>query len=162
MKRITLTVVVLATSLMCACSTVSQQGKEVTEPNTPHPPADKVTKKASSEQPQKENNITPTQEQQATATELLQQAEVTTPVLVQPLFPTQEEPTALPTTTGTGIPGRSGLRLGKFAPPEEAASTGEAKAVSPNAAEQHGLRSPALPTKLPLDVNGQSNNHNGL
>lgn len=56
----------------------------------------------------------------------------------------------------TSIPGRSGLRMGHFAPPEEAASTGENKAPAPNAADMHGLRSPSLPKNLPLDVNGQS------
>lgn len=160
MKKITLTAAALATSLMCACSSVSQQGKEAIEQNTAS--AGNATEKASSTPTQKEGNVAPTQEQQTTAAELLQQPEIATPALVQPLFPTQEAPAALPTTTGSGIPGRSGLRLGKFAPPEEAASTGEAKAITPNSAEQHGLRSPALPTKLPLDVNGQSNNHNGL
>ncbi len=160
MKRITLTAAALATSLMCACSSVSQQKKETTEPTT-NTLADKGREKAITQQAKTESDVAPTPEQQTTATELLQQAEIATPALVQPLFPTQAEPAAVPAPTGSGIPGRSGLRLGKFAPPEEAASTGETKAVTPNSAEQHGLRSPALPTKLPLDVNGQSNNHNG-
>ena len=79
---------------------------------------------------------------------------------IAPQLP-QEAVEAVPTyESQTGnispIPGRSGLRLGKFAPPEEAARTAENAAPTPNAAERRGLRSPSLPTTLPLDVNGQS------
>lgn len=46
--------------------------------------------------------------------------------------------------------------MGRFAPPEEAASAGESAAPAPNAAEQRGLRSPKLPRQLPLNIDGQT------
>lgn len=51
---------------------------------------------------------------------------------------------------------RRGLRLGHFAPPEEAASSAENTAPRPNAVDLHGLRSPSLPGgQLPMDINGK-------
>lgn len=170
MKRMRLTATALVMALMSACSTVSQQKAGNEQPGAPATVKTEakaktetatVTKMAAVE----EKAATPTQQQQAAAAELIKQVETATPVATQSiLLPTVEQPieqTAEPAKNSSAIPGRSGLRLGKFAPPEEAASTGERKAVTPNAAEQHGLRSPALPTKLPLDINGQSNNNNG-
>lgn len=57
------------------------------------------------------------------------------------------------------IPGRGGLRMGHFAPPEEAVSTSENSAPRPNAAERHGLRSPSLPGTLPMTIDGRTNAH---
>ncbi len=62
-------------------------------------------------------------------------------------------------TNTSGIPGRSNLRMGHFAPPEEAASRGDKAAPRPNAAERHGLRSPSLPKMLPMDIDGQTHAH---
>ena len=166
MKRMRLTATALVMALMSACSTVSQQKAENEQPGVPATVKTEakaktetatVTKMATVE----EKAATPTQQQQAAAAELIKQVETATPVATQSILLPTVEQTAEPAKNSSAIPGRSGLRLGKFAPPEEAASTGERKAVTPNTAEQHGLRSPALPTKLPLDINGQSNNNNG-
>lgn len=50
-----------------------------------------------------------------------------------------------------------GLRMRRFAPPEEAVSSEEGTQIPlPNAAELHGLRSPSLRGgNLPMDINGK-------
>lgn len=165
MKRMRLTATALVMALMSACSTVSQQKAENEQPGAPATVKTEAKAKTETATVTKmatvEEKATPTQQQQAAAAELMKQVETATPVATQSILLPTVEQTAEPAKNSSAIPGRSGLRLGKFAPPEEAASTGERKAVTPNAAEQHGLRSPALPTKLPLDINGQSNNNNG-
>ena len=52
-----------------------------------------------------------------------------------------------------------GLRMRRFAPPEEAVSSNEGTDTPlPNAAELHGLRSPVLRGgALPMDINGKIN-----
>lgn len=70
-----------------------------------------------------------------------------------------DEPAPVVTVNNTsGIPGRSGLRMGRFAPPEEAVSSQDTAAPQPNAAERHGLRSPKLPNSLPMDIDGKTTN----
>lgn len=67
-------------------------------------------------------------------------------------------PAPTPTNDNTsGIPGRSGLRMGRFAPPEEAASRSDNEQPLPNAPERHGLRSPKLPKSLPMSIEGKTN-----
>lgn len=54
------------------------------------------------------------------------------------------------------IPG--GLRMGRFAPPEEAVSSEESDAPAPNSVELHGFRSPNLKGgKLPMSIDGKIN-----
>lgn len=57
--------------------------------------------------------------------------------------------------TPTGVPGGRGLRMGTIAPPEEAASTGDGAEPRPNSAERRGLRTPPLPSGLPMDMDGK-------
>lgn len=161
MKKIKWTAAALASALMCACSSVSQQTPNTEEPTATATVKDKTV--ATTATASNEQQATPTEQQQASAAAILQQQQTgCTTVPASRLMPLEEAATSQATeSVTTGIPGRSGLRLGRFAPPEEAASTKDANAITPNTAEQRGLRSPALPTKLPLDVNGQSNNHNG-
>lgn len=149
MKRLRHFLTATAAIILASCSTTPQQQDE-TPAETP------ATKKE-----QKATTVTPTAEQQTAAEALLvpeksgvTYVEATQSTLQLPSeAPAYEAPTYQPTTS---IPGRSGLRMGHFAPPEEAASTGENKAPTPNAVDMHGLRSPSLPKNLPLDVNGQS------
>lgn len=68
-----------------------------------------------------------------------------------------EEPVVASNTSG--IPGRSGLRMGHFAPPEEAVSRGDDDSPLPNAVERHGLRSPSLPKSLPMNIDGKTHAH---
>ena len=146
MNSLRLTTITLTTLALVSCSTFSQQ-KADEQPATPK----ETTKQATTA------TVTPTAEQQATAAATLQESVVAEVVAT-------ENTLSLPTTASTyqststtsAIPGRSGLRMGRFAPPEEAASSSENAAPTPNAAELRGLRSPALPKNLPLDINGQS------
>lgn len=133
-----------STMVLASCSVFSQKKTEDT-------PAPKAEAKQTA-------TITPTAEQQAAAA-ALQNASggivATGDTMSLPADPVTQSST--PTYQSTSaIPGRSGLRMGHFAPPEEAASTGDNAAPAPNAAELRGLRSPSLPKNLPLDVNGQS------
>lgn len=137
MKKLRLTALATAVALLASCSVFKQ------DQTKPVPAATKSNKK-----PKKKT--TPAKEtiQQTTSTALLEGEASTL---------TEESYTG---TTGyattSAIPGRSGLRMGRFAPPEEATSTGSNEPPLPNAAEQRGLRSPQLPGTLPLDVNGQT------
>ena len=76
--------------------------------------------------------------------------------LTEPEYVTPEPVQLRPDNT-SGIPGRSGLRMGHFAPPEEAVSRGDSAAPQPNAVERHGLRSPLLPSTLPMNIEGKTN-----
>lgn len=90
----------------------------------------------------------PSEEQQAAAHQLLEEADEGDGGMpgagISPL----------PADSAAALP-RSGLRLGQFAPPEEAASAGENAEPAPNSVELHGLRSPSLPSTLPMDINGK-------
>lgn len=100
------------------------------------------------------NAVLPTEEQQAAAAAELATGEVSSPIIYTETGATGTITTT--TTTTTTIPGRSGLRMGRFAPPEEAASAASNEDVTPNAAELRGLRSPKLPQQLPLNIDGQT------
>lgn len=141
MKRLRHFLTATAAIILASCSTQTQQQNE----QPAETPATKKEQKAT---------VTPTAEQQAAVATLQETASAGAVVETQG---TMELPSDTPMyQPTTSIPGRSGLRMGHFAPPEEAASTGENKAPAPNAADMHGLRSPSLPKNLPLDVNGQS------
>jgi len=116
----------------------------------------------------KENPVLPSEEQIAAAHKIMQKqapkagkpakrpARV---VVTEPEPILVDEPAPVVTVNNTsGIPGRSGLRMGRFAPPEEAVSSQDAAAPQPNAAERHGLRSPKLPDSLPMDIDGKTTN----
>ncbi len=132
--------------------------KEKDKPHTPAPPkkkAENANLATETAEP-----IAPTPEQQAAAEHLLNTTETQTE-------PSHEasaspEPQAIEETASqasasypAGIPGRRALRMGQYAPPEEAVSSGEAAAYRPNRAEQHGFRSPVLPSGLPMDIHGK-------
>lgn len=118
----------------------------------------------SEEAPEDGAPISPTAEQQAAARDLLtstpapaprrSRRAASAPAEVEPAY---TAPVAAATTSG--IPGRGGLRMGRFAPPEEGSSTAEGNTPLPNAAERHGLRSPSLPGSLPMDIDGRTISH---
>lgn len=86
--------------------------------------------------------VQPTPAQQAAAHKMLDAAAIPAPDLVTDAAP---EPST-----------RNGLRLGRFAPPEEGTDAAETPAPRPNKVELRGLRSPMLPGgKLPMDINGK-------
>ena len=135
MKKLRLTALAAAVALLASCSVFTQEQTE------PVPAAKKSTKK-----PRKKTT---------TATQAIEKT--TSAPLLEGDVSTEASFTEAPSyATTSPIPGRSGLRMGRFAPPEEATSTGSNEPPVPNAAEQRGLRSPQLPGTLPLDVNGQT------
>ncbi len=108
-----------------------------------------------------ERNITPSAEQMESARNMMQEAQATPARSTNRAEASHAEPVNyVPAYVGnsSGVPGRSGLRMGHFAPPEEAVSTSENAAPLPNAAERHGLRSPSLPNTLPMSIDGRTNN----
>lgn len=103
---------------------------------------------APAEAEKKTADVQPTPAQQAAAHKLLDAAAIPEPALVTDAAP---EPAT-----------RNGLRLGRFAPPEEGTDAAETPAPRPNKVELRGLRSPMLPGgKLPMDINGKltTDNH---
>ncbi len=113
-------------------------------------------------------NITPSEEQMEAARALMAEnnkkkkssdkpsRKVTA---VEELVESHPQPEPVVVSNTSGIPGRSGLRMGRFAPPEEAISKGDGDATQPNAAERHGLRSPSLPKSLPMNIDGKTHAH---
>lgn len=153
MKSLSPSILALLAGIMTACTPFSQQ--QVTD--TPETPvATKQEEKAettnSATKTETPNTSVPT-EATVTAVETTGASGIERGLVTEALLPTT--PVIETEESPTTIPGRSGLRLGRFAPPEEATSSSEQAAPTPNAAELRGLRSPSLPTKLPLDVNGQ-------
>lgn len=144
MKSLRLIAMASTALLLASCSTTTQQ--QETPPATPVA-EEKAAPKTTVSTP------TPTAEQQAAAAQSMQTQQSGSSV--EATEETLNLPTAPAYQPTSSIPGRRGLRMGHFAPPEEAASTGENKAPTPNAVDLHGLRSPSLPQTLPLDVNGQ-------
>lgn len=65
-------------------------------------------------------------------------------------------PDYVPETAGAYGLKNGGLRMGNFAPPEEATGNSETPALRPNAVQLRGLRSPSLKGgALPMDINGK-------
>ena len=121
---------------------------------------------ADNEEPEVIEPITPSAEQMKAAQELMaaeakrrkkSSRPTAAPTETLPVESPAPEPTVVNNTSG--IPGRGGLRMGHFAPPEEAASRSENSKPRPNAAERHGLRSLSLPKTLPMNIDGQTNAH---
>lgn len=127
--------------------------------------ATKEAKKAEDSKKETEHSetgehVTPTPEQQAAAERLLAKSETNSASNssenTESLHQTGSNSDTLEMTTPLpGLPGRTALRMGQYAPPEEAASVGEAQTFRPNSAEQHGFRSPMLPASLPMDIHGK-------
>lgn len=118
------------------------------------------------EETEDEENVTPSEEQMEAARALMaennkkKKKSAKSPgraTVEQEKFVPQPEPVVVSNTSG--IPGRSGLRMGRFAPPEEAISKGDGDSAQPNAAERHGLRSPSLPKSLPMNIDGKTHAH---
>ena len=139
MKRCSL--LLLTGLLAVACTGTKEPAPAAAEAPEVPPAAAPEAQPTAAETPKAE----PTPAQQATAHELLNATE---PATLDEL--PEEEITPAPSDLSTG-----GLRLRRFAPPEEAVSEGATEPL-PNAAELHGLRSPVLRgTKLPMDINGK-------
>lgn len=134
----------LAVAVLClnSCSLFRQKAKTAAE----EAPVAQVTEKVKT--PAK-----PTAEQQAAARAALAEQAAEEAVLYNtPAAAEDGSPTPSDISTG-------GLRLRRFAPPEEAVSSAEGNDIPlPNSAELHGLRSPVLRGgALPMDINGKIN-----
>ncbi len=93
----------------------------------------------------------PTAEQQEAARELLGRSDATGEAIPEP-EPVSTSPDAVAEPTSRKAP-PGGLRLGGIAPTEDSAAEGVAPGA--NSVEQHGLRSPKLPNKLPMNIDGK-------
>ena len=181
MNRLSLTLIATASITLSSCSMlswkympwklVSQQQQQQPTANKPQgkdpkSPANQAAGNGDSASAETSSAVVPTPEQQASAATIIatQPGEQTgAATTAAPKTGADAAPTITPYTeetpsaySSTTIPGKSGLRMGRFAPPEEAASAGENANPTPNAAEQRGLRSPKLPRKLPLSIDGQT------
>lgn len=132
--------------------------KQIEKKETPQEEASASEKETSASE-KETSAIEPTPEQQQAAEKLLSTAELpeefsddTQNVLPESLG---DEEIIDEGTHATGIPGGRNLRMVQYTPPEEAASTENVRTPRPNRAEQHGFRSPLLPSKLPMDINGK-------
>lgn len=139
MKQMHLLTLAAAALLLSSCTLFRQKAQEGS-PDTAAKPA--------------QSTAAPTAEQQAAgrkamAEEATLRAEEEA-FLNTPAAPADSADAAPTLSTG-------GLRMRRFAPPEEAVSSGEGtEEPLPNAAELHGLRSPVLRSDaLPMDINGK-------
>lgn len=158
MKSMHLLTLASATALLlCSCNLSFKQTQPLPSPQlrddiAKKKIADRVLASLFTNAPKEPEKVEPTPEQRAagrkaiTAARAAAEAEINTAAT-----PTVEHDTDT-TEVSTG-----GLRLRRFAPPEEAVSAEEGSDVPlPNAAELHGLRSPELRTDtLPMDINGK-------
>lgn len=131
----------LAALLLSSCTLLHQKAQEDA------PAADAETNPATSA-------AKPTAAQQAAAHAVIAEeaaARAEEEILLNTPAAPADEADAVPTLS-TG-----GLRMRRFAPPEEAVSSQEGTDEPlPNAAELHGLRSPVLRGgALPMDINGK-------
>lgn len=102
---------------------------------------------------EKDENISPTPEQQEAALALLQEQETNkeAPAAEKPVHeaPVQDD-MSLPDNGFIG-----GLRTRRFAPPEEASSRDTDDEPMPNRVELRGFRSPTLKGRLPMNIDGK-------
>lgn len=145
MKQMPLLTLAAAALLLSSCTLFHQKAQE------DEPAAD--TAADSSAKPAK-TAAAPTAEQQAAARKALAE-EAAIRAEEEALLNTPAAPADSAEVTPTLSTG--GLRLHRFAPPEEAVSSNEGTDMPvPNAAELHGLRSPVLRGgALPMDINGK-------
>lgn len=163
---------------LCPNGKKRRQQAEAREQEEQDTPARKETKAATQiaqedageDEPEDDDTVTPSAEQMEAARALMAaqakpgkkkprrtEPQATEPEPVEVPAPAPEP--AVVAGNSSGIPGRGGLRMGHFAPPEEAASRGDKTAPRPNAAERHGLRSPSLPKSLPMNIDGKTHAH---
>ena len=157
--------------MLSSCSLVQQQTQkaegDVSEA------VKKPTKKATSRKSEK--TVQPTPEQMEIAVQALQEDEADSPASPA------SAPVSVSVSAGTSMPAvydeapasevitepvsanepeviPGGLRMGRFAPPEEAVSSSDNDMPAPNSVELHGFRSPNLKGgTLPMNINGKIN-----
>ncbi len=138
----------LSLALMLTSCSFTQQVADApaAEPNAEQ--AGETT--ASKEKKQEETPApVPSDEQQKAAEQLLTEASEA-PAAPEADIPTPAEGGAPTPSLPTG-----GLRMGSIILQEDPASTGDAPPPTANAAERFGLRSPKMPGKLPMGIDGK-------
>lgn len=175
MKLVGLTLTAGALLMLSSCSLVQQQTQK-TEGDVAEA-VKKPTKKASSRS--NAETVRPTPEQMKVAVQALQKDEADSPT--SPAGATVSPPAGAPTGAASSTPAVNaeapaseiitepvsanepevipgGLRMGRFAPPEEAVSSSDDDMPAPNSVELHGFRSPNLKGgTLPMNINGKIN-----
>ncbi len=141
---------------LTACSTTQQvKNTPTAEPDTVQqaaPPA------AEAPTAQDEPAPVPTEEQQKAAEHMLDTAQAPSMVADQSAPSSPQEAPATPLSAdGLPLPA-GGLRMGSIIPQEEQASAGDAPPPSANSVELRGLRSPKMPSSLPMGIDGKLNN----
>ena len=139
---------------LSSCSLVQQQAQPADSESAL--PADKPKKKTAA--PKNDQTAQPTPAQMEAAVQVLQEnatAAAETAAVADAIV-TEATPAAESVSQPDVIPG--GLRMGRFAPPEEAASSSDSDMPAPNSVELHGFRSPNLKGgTLPMNINGKIN-----
>lgn len=183
MKLVGLTLTAGALLMLSSCSLVQQQTQK-TEGDVAEA-VKKPTKKASSRS--NAETVRPTPEQMKVAVQALQKDEADSPAspagatVSPPAGATISPPAGAPTGAASSTPAVNaeapaseiitepvsanepevipgGLRMGRFAPPEEAVSSSDDDMPAPNSVELHGFRSPNLKGgTLPMNINGKIN-----
>ncbi len=105
-------------------------------------------------EPPQEATPSPTAEQQAAAHQILQQEHAPEPPAQLPQ-PEKAETTPEPAVYQTPGDLRSGLRMRRFAPPEEKISQDNDDEPLPNSVELRGFRSPTMKGTLPMNIDGK-------
>lgn len=171
MKLVGLTLTAGALLMLSSCSLVQQQTQKA-EGDVAET-VKKPTKKATSRESEK--TVQPTPEQMEIAVQALQEDEADSPASPD------SAPVSVSVSAGTSMPAvydeapasevitepvsanepeviPGGLRMGRFAPPEEAVSSSDNDMPAPNSVELHGFRSPNLKGgTLPMNINGKIN-----
>lgn len=161
--------------MLSSCSLVQQQTQKA-EGDVAEA-VKKPTKKTTSRKSEK--TVQPTPEQMEIAVQALQEDEADSPA--SPASAPASAPVSVSVSAGTSMPAvydeapasevitepvsdnepeviPGGLRMGRFAPPEEAVSSSDNDMPAPNSVELHGFRSPNLKGgTLPMNINGKIN-----
>ncbi len=148
-----------AALVLTSCSLTQQGGGEAADaPVAEVPPAQadtESTPEGKEDAPAPAEVLVPTEEQQQAALDIIPgvtdgdyDPAPDTPAL-------WNDSTAQPTTQSAPALPTGGLRMGSIIPQEDPASTGDAPAPAANSAERFGLRSPKMPGKLPMGIDGK-------
>ncbi len=157
MKALSSLATLSAALFLTACSLTHQVKDSPAEPNAEQASDNAVAK-------EKVTAPAPTAEQQNAAEQILNETPLTPPAVneeSEPLMqvsPAPENPPAPAAAPATPTLPGGGLRMGSIVPQEEPASVGDAPPPSLNAVELRGLRSPKMPSKLPMSVDGKLQN----
>ncbi len=137
----------LSLALMLSSCAITQQ--KAADAAAAEPNAEQAADSAAPREKTEAPAPVPTEEQQKAAEELLPDPAADAPTLDAPGPCDAASTSTLPS---------GGLRMGSITPQEDPASVGEAPPPTANAAERFGLRSPKMPSQLPMNIDGKIQN----